>query len=68
MMISDLEGFEPEWIDPVSTNYRGYDVWNYLKWTRNCSIANFKNLENFDIREMSLIQQNTYMFLQKQKN
>ncbi len=24
---SDLEKFHPEWIDPVSVNYRGYDVW-----------------------------------------
>lgn len=23
----DLESFEPEWVDPVSVNYRGYDVW-----------------------------------------
>ncbi len=23
----DLEAFHPEWVDPVSVNYRGYDVW-----------------------------------------
>lgn len=23
----DLEAFEPEWVEPVSINYRGYDVW-----------------------------------------
>jgi len=23
----DLENFHPEWVDPVSVNYRGYDVW-----------------------------------------
>lgn len=23
----DLAGFEPEWVDPISINYRGYDVW-----------------------------------------
>ncbi|ETP69037.1 gamma-glutamyltransferase family protein [Planococcus glaciei] len=23
----DLAAFKPEWVDPVSTNYRGYDVW-----------------------------------------
>ncbi|KUO70523.1 MAG: gamma-glutamyltransferase [Clostridia bacterium BRH_c25] len=23
----DLENFEPEWVDPVNINYRGYDVW-----------------------------------------
>ena len=23
----DLAAFEPEWVDPISVNYRGYDVW-----------------------------------------
>ncbi|RDI40102.1 gamma-glutamyltransferase family protein [Falsibacillus pallidus] len=23
----DLAGFEPEWVDPISVNYKGYDVW-----------------------------------------
>ncbi|WP_391205533.1 gamma-glutamyltransferase family protein [Psychrobacillus sp. L4] len=23
----DLETYKPEWVEPVSTNYRGYDVW-----------------------------------------
>ncbi|MBQ2691655.1 MAG: gamma-glutamyltransferase family protein [Clostridia bacterium] len=23
----DLEAYQPEWVDPVSVNYRGYDVW-----------------------------------------
>jgi len=24
---SDLEEYVPEWVEPISTNYRGYDVW-----------------------------------------
>lgn len=24
---TDLENYEPEWVTPISTNYRGYDVW-----------------------------------------
>ncbi|MEC2071341.1 gamma-glutamyltransferase family protein [Alkalihalophilus marmarensis] len=24
---SDLEAYQPEWVDPISVNYRGYDVW-----------------------------------------
>ncbi|MDO7906834.1 gamma-glutamyltransferase family protein [Paenibacillus sp. JX-17] len=23
----DLAAFQPEWVDPISVNYRGYDVW-----------------------------------------
>ena len=23
----DLENYRAEWVDPISTNYRGYDVW-----------------------------------------
>lgn len=24
---SDLEKYEPQWVDPIRVNYRGYDVW-----------------------------------------
>ena len=24
---ADLENYRPEWVDPISVNYRGYDVW-----------------------------------------
>lgn len=24
---SDLAAYEPEWVDPISINYKGYDVW-----------------------------------------
>ena len=27
LSVDDLAAFEPEWVDPISINYRGYDVW-----------------------------------------
>lgn len=27
LTMDDMAAFKPEWIDPISTNYRGYDVW-----------------------------------------
>lgn len=27
LSLKDLEAFEPEWVEPISINYRGYDVW-----------------------------------------
>ncbi len=27
LTIDDLAEFKPEWVDPISVNYRGYDVW-----------------------------------------
>ena len=24
---SDLEAYQPQWVTPISTNYRGYDIW-----------------------------------------
>ncbi|KAF1049037.1 MAG: Glutathione hydrolase-like YwrD proenzyme [Herbaspirillum frisingense] len=27
MDVSDLADYQPEWVDPIGVNYRGYDVW-----------------------------------------
>ncbi|WP_310225269.1 gamma-glutamyltransferase family protein [Paenibacillus qinlingensis] len=27
LRIEDLAGYKPEWVEPISVNYRGYDVW-----------------------------------------
>ena len=51
---SDLEAFEPEWIEPVSTNYRGYDVWELPPNGQGIAALQILNiLENFDISSMN---------------
>ena len=40
--IEDLKNHKSEWIEPVSTNYRGYDIWELPPNGRNCSTSNIK--------------------------
>lgn len=45
----DFENYEPEWLDPMSVNYRGYDIYELPP---NCNgivaLEALKILENFD--------------------
>ena len=51
--MSDLNSFEPEWINPVSTNYRGYDVWELPPNGQGIAALQILNiLERFDIESM----------------
>ena len=53
MSLSDLRNFSPEWVDPVSTNYRGYDVWELPPNGQGIAALQILNiLENYDIRNM----------------
>ena len=53
MSLSDLRNFSPEWIEPVSTNYRGYDVWELPPNGQGIAALQILNiLENYDIRKM----------------
>lgn len=27
MTLEDLKNYKPEWVEPITTNYRGYDIW-----------------------------------------
>ena len=55
MSLSDLRNFSPEWVDPVSTNYRGYDVWELPPNGQGIAALQILNiLENYDIRNMGV--------------
>mgnify|MGYP005694953995 FL=1 len=49
----DLSEYEPEWIDPVSSNYRGYDVWELPPNGQGIAALQILNiLENYDIKKL----------------
>lgn len=53
MTAADLAEHEGEWVDPVSANYRGYDVWEIPPNGQGiAALQILKVLEGFDIRSM----------------
>ena len=50
--LSDLKDFQPEWIEPVSSNYRGYDVWELPPNGQGIAALQILNiLEHFNISD-----------------
>ena len=53
LSMADLASNEPEWVDPVSINYRGYDIYEIPPNGQGMSVLQILNiLENFDIGSM----------------
>ncbi|WP_372948939.1 gamma-glutamyltransferase [Mariniphaga sp.] len=51
--LKDFEDHTSEWVEPVSTNYRGYDVWELPPNGQGIAALQMLNiLENFDIGSM----------------
>lgn len=49
----DMARHHSEWVDPISTNYRGYDVWELPPNGQGTAALQILNiLEGFDIRNM----------------
>ena len=52
----DLARFHSEWTQPVSSNYRGYDVWELPPNGQGIAALQILNiLENYDLKKMGLL-------------
>ena len=53
LTVNDMKSFQPQWVEPVSTNYRGYDVWELPPNGQGIAALQILNiLEQYDLRSM----------------
>jgi gamma-glutamyltranspeptidase/glutathione hydrolase len=51
--LKDFEDDEPTWVDPVSTTYRGYEVWEIPPPGQGIAVLQMLNLlEGYDLKKM----------------
>lgn len=49
----DLAAHHSDWVDPVNTNYRGYDVWELAPNVQGIAVLQMLNiLEQYDVKKM----------------
>ena len=65
----DLESFQPEWVEPISTNYRGFDVWELPPNTQGLATLQILNiLESFNLAELGLFSpEYIHLFIEAKK-
>ncbi len=53
LSMKDFQDHSSEWVEPISTNYRGYDVWELPPNGQGTAVLQMLNiLENYDIASM----------------
>ena len=66
---ADLAAHESEWVEPVSTNYRGYDIWELPPNTQGIAALQMLNmLEGCDLKAMGFGSAPTFITFSRQKN
>ena len=50
-----MSNYQSEWVEPVSSNYRGYDIWELPPNGQGIAALQILNiLEGFDLKAMGL--------------
>ena len=69
LAMSDLAAHRSEWVEPVSANYRGYDVWELPPNTQGIAALQMLNiLEGFDLRRYGFgSPEHAHLFIEAKK-
>src|SRR5262245_32846776 len=69
LSVEDLAAHTSEWVDPVSTNYRGYDVWELPPNTQGIAALQILNiLEAYDVKKLGFgTPEYSHLFIEAKK-